>query len=156
MDAADLTRRVDTSKYLMSPFEGGYEDGRRWRRAVKFRRDVYADEREEIQSNDSPASDPFQSDPVHYRFLPAASNVYQHHFDIPFFKYLTPIHDDFKAAHRRKISCRDRILEAVIVDMASSLVTAEAVPFALQSALADDQYVHQHLGRLQEERSRTH
>ena len=34
----------------------------------------------------------------------------------------------------------------VIVDTASSLVTAEAVRFALQSALADSQYVHQHLG----------
>ena len=101
------------------------------------------------------ASDPFHSDPVHYRFLPQESNVYQHHFTIPFFKYLTPIHDDFKAAHRRKVSCRDQILEAVIVDTASSLVTAEAVRFALQSALADGQYVHQHLGRLQEESSRS-
>ena len=43
----------------------------------------------------------------------------------------------------------------VIVDTASSLVTAKAVRFALQSALADGQYVHQHLGRLQEESSRT-
>ena len=149
--AADLVRRMGTSKYLMSPFEAGYEGGRRWRRAVKFRRDVYADEREEIESNDSPASDPFHPDPVDHRFLPAESNVYQHHFDIPFLKYLTPIHDDFKAAHRRKVSCRDQVLEAVIVDTASSLVTAEAVRFALQSALADGQYVHQHLGRLQEE-----
>ena len=39
----------------------------------------------------------------------------------------------------------------VIVERASSLVTAEAVRFALQSALADGQYVHQHLRRLQEE-----
>ena len=37
----------------------------------------------------------------------------------------------------------------------SSLVTAEAVRFALQSSLADGQYVHQHVGRLQEEGSRT-
>ena len=43
----------------------------------------------------------------------------------------------------------------VIVDTASSLVNAEAVRFALQSALADGQYVHQHLRRLQEEGSRT-
>ena len=43
----------------------------------------------------------------------------------------------------------------VIVDTASSLVTAEVVRFALQSTLADGQYVHQHLGRLQEESSRT-
>ena len=153
--AADLVRRMGTSKYLMSPLEAGYEGGRRWRRAVKFRRDVYADEREEIESNDSPASDPLQPDPVDTRFLPAELNVYQHHFDIPFFKYLTPIHDDSKAAHRRKVSCRDQVLEAVIVDTASSLDTAQAVRFALQSALADGQYVHQHLRRLQEEGSRT-
>ena len=37
----------------------------------------------------------------------------------------------------------------VIVDTASTLVTAEAVRFALQGALADGQFVHQHLGRLQ-------
>ena len=37
----------------------------------------------------------------------------------------------------------------VIVDTSSSLVTAEAVRFALQGALANGQYVHQHLGRLQ-------
>ena len=43
----------------------------------------------------------------------------------------------------------------VIVGTASSVVTAEAVGIALQSALPDDQYVHQHLGRLQEESSRT-
>ena len=67
--------------------------------------------------------------------------MYQHHFDVPIFKYLTPIHDDFKAAHPRKVSCRDQVLEAVIVDTASSLVTAEAVRFALQGALADGHYV---------------
>ena len=108
-----------------------------------------------VEPADSPASDPFHPDPVDHRFLPADSNAYQHHFDIPFFKYLTPIHDDFKAAHGHKVSCRDQVLEAVIVDTASSLVTAEAVRFALQSSLADGQYVHQHLGRLQEEGSRT-
>ena len=155
VDAADLVRRRGTSKYLMSPFEAGYKGGRRWRRAVQFWRDVYADDWEEIKSADSPASDPFHPDPVDHRFLPAESNVYQHHFDIPFFKYLTPIHDDFKAADRRKVSCRDQVLEAVIVDTGSSLVTAEAVRFPLQSSLADGQYVHQHLGRLQEEGSRT-
>ena len=37
----------------------------------------------------------------------------------------------------------------VIVDTASSIVTAEAVRFALQGALADGHYVHQHLGPLQ-------
>ena len=114
VDAADLVRRMGTSKYLMSPFEAGYEGGRRGRRAVKFRRDVYADEREEIESNHSPASDPFHSDPVDHRFLLVESNVYQHHFDIPYFKYLTPIHDDFKAAHRRKVSCQDQVLEAKV------------------------------------------
>ena len=98
---------------------------------------------------------PFHPDPLDHRFLSMESNAYQHHFDIPFFKYLTPIHEDFKAAHRRKVSCRDQVLEAVIVDTASSLVTAEAVRFALQSSLADGHYVHQHLGRLQEEGSRT-
>ena len=35
------------------------------------------------------------------------------------------------------------------MDTALSIVTAEAVRFALQSALTDGQYVHQHLGRLQ-------
>ena len=155
VDAPELVRRLGTSKYLMSPFEAGYEGGRRWRRAVQFRRDVYTDEREEIEKTDSPASDPFHPDPVDHRFLSMESNAYQHHFDIPFFKYLTPIHNDFKAAHRRKVSCRDQVLEAIIVDTASSLVTAEAVRFALQSSLADGQYVHQHLGRLQEEGSPT-
>ena len=155
VDAPELVRRLGTLKYLMSPFEAGYEGGRRWRRAVQLRRDVYTDEREEIEKTDSPASDPFHPDPVDHRFLSMESNAYQHHFDIPFFKYLTPIHDDFKAAHRRKVSCRDQVLEAVIVDTASSLVTAEAVRFALQSSLADGQYVHQHLGRLQEEGSQT-
>ena len=43
----------------------------------------------------------------------------------------------------------------VIVDTASSLVTAVAVRFALQSSVADGQYVHQRLSRLQEEGSRT-
>ena len=75
----------------------------------------------------SPASDPFHPDPVDHRFLSADSNVYQHHFDVLMFKYLTQIHDDFKAAHQRKVSCRDQVLETVFVDMASSLVTAEAV-----------------------------
>ena len=106
-----------------------------------------------MESTDSPASHPFHPDPDEPRFLPAESNAYQHHLDILFFKYLTPLHDDFKAAHSRKVSCRDQVLEAVIVDTASSLVTAEAVPFALQSSLADGQYVHQQLGRLQEEGS---
>ena len=138
VDAPELVRRLGTSKYLMSPFEAGYEGGRRWRRVVQFRRDVYTDEREEIEKT-----------------LSMELNAYQHHFDIPFLKYLTPIHDDSKAAHRHKVSCRDQVLEAVIVDTASSLVTAEAVRFALQSSLADGQYVHQHLGRLQEEGSRT-
>ena len=96
----------------------------------------------EIESNDSPVSDPFHPDPVDYRFSPAESNAYQH---IPFFKYLTPMHDDLKAAHRRKVSCRDKVLEAVIVHTASTLVTAEGIRFALQSDLADGQYVHQHL-----------
>ena len=155
VDATDLVQRMGTSKYFMSPFEAGYKGGRRWRRAVQFRRDVYADEREEIEPTNSPASDPLHPEPVDHRFLPAKSNAYQHHFDIPFFKYLTPIHDDFKAAHRRKVSCRDQVPEAVIVDTASSLVKAEAVRFALQSSLADGQYVHQHLSRLQEEGSRT-
>ena len=99
MHAAHLVRRMGTSKYLMSLFEAGYEGGRRWRRAVQFRRDVYAEEREEVEPADSPASDPFQPDPVNHRFLSMELNAYQHHFDIPFFKYLTPIHDDFKAAH---------------------------------------------------------
>ena len=155
MDAADLVRRMGTSKYLMSPFEAGYEGGQGWRRAVQFRRDVYADEQEEVEPADSPASDPFLLDPVHHRFWLAESNAYQHHFHIPFFMYLTPIHDDFKAAHRRKVSCGDQVLKAVLVDTTSSLVTAAAVQFALQSSLADGQYVHQHLGRLQEEASRT-
>ena len=44
-DATDLVRRLGTSKYLMSSFESGYEDGRHWHRAVKFPRDGFADER---------------------------------------------------------------------------------------------------------------
>ena len=35
-DAVDLVRRLGTSKYLMSPFESGYKDGRYWRREVPF------------------------------------------------------------------------------------------------------------------------
>ena len=148
-DATDLVRRLGTWKHLMSTFERGYQDGRCWRPAVKYRRDVFADEREELESSVSPASDPFHPDPVDHRLLPADSNVYWHHSDIPFLKYLTPMPDDLKAAHRRKVSCRDQVLETVIVDTASSLVAAEAVQFALQSAPANGQYVHQHLGRLQ-------
>ena len=148
-DVADLVRCLGTSKYLMSPSKSGNEDGRHWRREVPFRRDAFVDEREELESCDSPATDPFHPDPVAHHFLPADSNVYRHHFDIPFLEYLTPIHDDFKAAHRRKVSCLDQVRKAVIVNKASSLVTAEAVPFALLSAPADGQYVHQHLGRLQ-------
>ena len=68
MDAADLVRRMGTSKYLMSSFEAGYKGGQRWRRAVEFRRDVYADEREEIKKTSSPASHPFHQDPVDHRF----------------------------------------------------------------------------------------
>ena len=110
MDAADLVRRIGTSKYLMSTFEGAYEDGRCLRRAVQFRGDVYADELEELQSSDSPASDLFHPEPVDCRFLPADWNVYRHYFDIQRFKYLTPIDDDFEAAYRRKVSCRDEVL----------------------------------------------
>ena len=106
------------------------------------------DEREELEPSSSPASDPFHPDPVDHRFLSADSNVYQHHFDVPMFKYLTPIHDDFKASQPRKVSCRDQVLEAVVVDAALSLFTAEAVQFALQRALPDGHYVHQHLGQL--------
>ena len=155
VDAADLVRRLGTPKYLMSPYDAGYEGGQRWRRAVQFQRDVYTNEREEIEKTDSPASDPFKPDRIDHRFSSAEFHAYQHHFDIPFFKYLTPIHDYFKAAHRRKVSCRDQVLKAFIVDTALSLVTAEAVRFAVRSSLADGQYVHQHLGRLQDERSQT-
>ena len=35
-DAGDLTPRLGTSKYLMSPFEGGYKNGGYWRREVPF------------------------------------------------------------------------------------------------------------------------
>ena len=59
-----MVRACCISKYLMSPYEAGYEGGQRWRRAVQFRRDVYADEREEIEKTDLPASDPFHPDPV--------------------------------------------------------------------------------------------
>ena len=111
--------------------------------------DFSVDEREELESSSSPASNPFHRDLVDHQFLAADSNVYQHHFDVPMFKYLTPIHDDFKAVHRCKVRCCDQVLQAVVVDTASSLVTAEAVRFALQGALPDGQYVHQHLGRLQ-------
>ena len=95
------------------------------------------DEREELESSGLPWSDPFHLDPVDHGFFLVDSNVYQHHFDIPMFKHLTPINDDFKAAQRRNVDCRDQVLEAVIVDTASSLVTAEVVQFALQDALAN-------------------
>ena len=145
----DLTQRLGTSKYLMSPFQSGDKNGHYWRRPIRFRRDVLVDEREELESSGSPASNLFHPDPVDHRFLSADSNVYQHHFNVPMFKHLTPIHDDFKAAHRRNVHCRDQVFEAVFVDTASSLVTTGAVQFAFQDALADGQYVHQHLGRLQ-------
>ena len=48
-DAADLTRRRGTSKYLTSRFGGGYENGQHLRREVLFRRDVFVDEREELE-----------------------------------------------------------------------------------------------------------
>ena len=108
-DAGDLTPRLGTSKYLMSPFEGGYKNGGYWRREVPFRRDVFIDDGEDLEPSGSPASNPLHPDPVDHRFLLADSNVYQHHFDVPMFKYLTPIHDDFNAAHRRKVSSRDQV-----------------------------------------------
>ena len=148
-DTTDLTRRLGTSKYLMSPFKSGYVNGRYWRRPVPFRGDVFLDEREELQASGLPASDLFHPDLVDHRFVSANSNVYQYHFDVPMFEDLTPIHDDFKVAHRRNVHCRDQVLEAVIVDTASSLVTAETVRLALQDALADGQYVHQHVGQPQ-------
>ena len=64
------------------------------------------------------------------------------------FNYLTTIHFNFKAGHRRNVSCRDQVLKAIIVDTASSHVTAEGVRLALQDAVPEGQYVHQHLGRL--------
>ena len=70
-----------------------------WRREVPYRRDVYVDEREELESGGSAASDPFHLGPVRQRFLSADSNAYQHHFDVPMFKYLTPIQTNFQAAH---------------------------------------------------------
>ena len=36
VDAPELVRRLGTSKYLISPFEAGYEGGQRWRRAVQL------------------------------------------------------------------------------------------------------------------------
>ena len=142
-DATDLTRRLRTSKYLMSSLESGYENRRYWRREVPFRRDVFVHQRVDLKSSDLPARDPL------HPFLRANSNAYRHHFDVPMFKYLTPIQDDFKPAHGRNVHSQNQVLGAVIVDTALSLVTAEAVRFALQGALADEQYVHQHLGRLQ-------
>ena len=122
----------------MFPFKSGYENGRYWRQEVFFRRDACVDEQEGLQSSGSPASDPFHPDPVNHWFLPPDSSAYRHHFDVRMFKYLTPIHDDFKAANRHNLHCRNQVLEAVIGDTASSLVTAEAVRFGLQEALADE------------------
>ena len=97
------------------------------------------DKRDELESSGSDTTDLFHPDPVDQRILSADLNTYQHDFDVPMFKYLTLIQDDFNAAHRRKVHCRDQVFEAVIVVTASSLVTAEAVQFALQSTLADGQ-----------------
>ena len=97
----------------------------------------------------SAATDAFRSDLVDLRFLPADSNAYQHHFDLSMFKYLTPTQTNFPADQRWNVHCRDQVFQAVIVNIASSLVTADAVPFALQNTLADGQYVQQYLGRLQ-------
>ena len=102
------------------------------------------DEPEELESGGLAASDPFHPDHVNLRFLPADLNAYQHHFDVPMFKYVSSIETDFQAAHRRNVHCRDQVFHAVNVHTASILVTAEAVHFALQNALADGQYVHQH------------
>ena len=60
----------------MSPFESGYENGRYWRREVPLRRDVFVDEREELEASGSPSSDPFNPDPVDQGFLSADWNVY--------------------------------------------------------------------------------
>ena len=133
----------------MSPSEIKYEEGGYWCGEVPYQRDGYVDEREQLESSGLAASNRFHPDPVDQRFLPADSEAYQHHHDVPMIKYLTPIQNDFQAAHRRNVHCRDKVFDAVIVDTASSLVTAEACPFALQSTLPDRQYVHQHLSRLQ-------
>ena len=139
----------------MFPWESRYEKREYWRREVPYRRDVFVDQREALESGGSAASDPFHPDPVDQVFLSADSNAYQHHFDVPIFKYLKPIRTDFQAAHRRNENCVEQVFDAVIVETASSLVTAETVGFALQNTLAHGQYVHQHLGRLQVN-SRTH
>ena len=112
---------------------------------------MYVDEREELQSRESAASDLFHWDPLEHQFLPKDSNAYQHHLDVLMLHFLTPIKTDFPAAHRQNVHWRDYAFDAVIVNTAPSIVTAEAVRFALQSTLADGQYVHQHLCRLQDD-----
>ena len=67
------------------------------------------------------------------------SRVYQYHFDVPMFNFLSTIKSDFQAAHRRTVHWRDQAFNPVIVGEALSLVTAETVPLALQNALADGQ-----------------
>ena len=94
-DTADLAQPLGTWKCLMSPFQRRYENERYWCQEVPFQRDVFVDAWEELERSGSPASDPFHPDPVQQRFLLADSKVYQHHFDVPMFKYLTLIHDDW-------------------------------------------------------------
>ena len=146
-NCGDLVRRLGTSKYLISPF-GSRSDrhGNCWRRPVSFRTHVYVDEGEGLKSRDWAASDAFHPDPLGYWLLPEDGNAYGHRYDMPMFRFLTPIKTDFQAAHRCNVHCRDYVFDAVIVDTAASLVTAEVVPFALQSTPADGQYLHQHLG----------
>ena len=126
VDCADLIRRLGTLKYLMSPWKSGYDgQGKYWHRQVPYRGDVYLDEQEQLESGGAAASNPSYPDPLDQRFLPPDLNVYQPHFDVPMFKFLSPTRTDFQAAHRRSPHCRNHVFNTLIGDMASSLVNAK-------------------------------
>ena len=78
-------------------------------------------------------SDLFHPDLVDQLFFSADWNAYRHHFHVPMFKYLSTIQTDY---HGPNVHCPDHILDAVIVDTTSSLVTAEAVRFPAEPCRA--------------------
>ena len=118
-DCADLTKRLATSKYLMSPWESWYEDhGIYCRRQVPYQGDVYVDKREELESSSWAGSDLLHPDRLDFGLLWPDSNVPHTYFDVLMFKVLSRIKTDFQAAHRRNVHRGDHSFDAVSVDMA--------------------------------------
>ena len=99
-------QRLGTSKYFVAAVEIGWDGrGNCWSREVPFPKDVYINERKDLNERESLARDPFHSDPLRHRYLPRDSNVYRHHYDVPMFSFLTQLKLDFEVAHWSSVHC---------------------------------------------------